>query len=393
VGRLALLFGSLFLAVLLAEVAVRLFLPRWGHNQLLVEDDELLGWRKIPNGIARIKTSEYEIIEEFNSKGLRGPDYPYEKGDAYRVLVLGDSFVEAYQVAREEMLTTLLEKRLRELTGKRVEVINAGTSGYSTDQELLFFTSEGKKYKPDVTVVMFYDNDLFYNAQPRYWRVNKPLFVFTDGGELELTNVPVSPSAPNDGEQERGTKAFLRDNSQLYIYVRDGLKRNLAVHRFLVDIGIMTAGDRHGEDGSYDTLDLVPAEFRAYSGRELPEGVVLAWKTTAALLGKLREETAATGSELLVFHIPPRFAVNAESGDAFARQYSGLLDPSRINRDLEQVCEQRGIDFSNPLQRLRDQTARQEQSLYFDVDSHWNPAGQAFVADLLAEEIVSRYMN
>ena len=148
--HLALLLLGSTLGLGAAEVVLRLF---WrspsrqpSHHRLFCRYDPLYGWSKIPGFAADRITREYRVRERFNSRGLRGPEYPYEKpGNEYRILVLGDSSAEGYSVEFEQLFSELLERGLAARSGRRIEAINAGTGGWSTDQELLFFEHEGVK--------------------------------------------------------------------------------------------------------------------------------------------------------------------------------------------------------------------------------------------------------
>ena len=67
-----------------------------GHRYLY---DPLLGWRNIPNWKATTQRHKLTI----NSRGLRGPEHPYEKPrGTFRIMVLGDSFTWGYGVADDE---------------------------------------------------------------------------------------------------------------------------------------------------------------------------------------------------------------------------------------------------------------------------------------------------
>lgn len=151
-------FGSLFFTLFILEISVRILSPP-EHNQLFMEYDSLLGWGKKPNVVGEHITSEYSITEIMNSKGIRGPEYSYKKADdEYRILILGDSFAEGYSVEFNQLFSEVLKTKLNNDSRSDVyfEIINAGTGGYSTDQELLFFQTEGKKYNPDLTILMYF---------------------------------------------------------------------------------------------------------------------------------------------------------------------------------------------------------------------------------------------
>ena len=156
-----------------------------------------------------------------HSRGVRGLEYSLEKvSDEYRIVVLGDSFAEGYTVEFEELFSEVLKQRLNEQGSRRVEVINLGVGGYSTDQELLQFQNEGIHYHPDLTIVMFHDNDVWYNAQKRYfaWRRGyKPLFRLKRNA-LHLTNVPVPVLAEEVSFQTK-IQATFAHHSYLYRWI------------------------------------------------------------------------------------------------------------------------------------------------------------------------------
>lgn len=78
---------SFLLFLCIAELALRFFSHKPEKSQELVykggdEYDPILGWKKIPNArIERINEEGQEYALSFNSKGIRRPDYPYNKKD------------------------------------------------------------------------------------------------------------------------------------------------------------------------------------------------------------------------------------------------------------------------------------------------------------------------
>src|SRR6266852_5611185 len=81
---------------------------------------------------------------------------------------------------------------------------SGGTSGYSTDQEYLFYRTEGVRYSPRVVVLFFYYNDVLYNDRDRFAGQPKPLLA-DQGGRLQLVNDPVP--APTPAPQARRAAA------------------------------------------------------------------------------------------------------------------------------------------------------------------------------------------
>jgi len=101
-----------------------------------------------------------------NNRGLRDSrNFAYEKPPGVvRVLSIGDSHTQGYEVRQEETFSAVLERYL-ESRSVRAQVLNAGVSGFSTAEELAYLVNEGYRYKPDVVVVGFYANDFQDNLK------------------------------------------------------------------------------------------------------------------------------------------------------------------------------------------------------------------------------------
>jgi len=95
-----------------------------------------------------------------NNKGFRNTkDFTYAKpANTIRVLSLGDSHTQGYEVRQDFTFSAVLERFLNKHSIK-AEVINSGVSGFSTAEELVFLENEGIKYNPDVVVLGFFAND------------------------------------------------------------------------------------------------------------------------------------------------------------------------------------------------------------------------------------------
>lgn len=162
-----------------------------GHRYL---HDPELGWRNIPNWRANTHGRTLTI----NSRGLRDREYDLERRPGVpRMLVLGDSFAWGYGVSDEENFTEVLERELAAV-GKPWEVINTGVSGWGTDQQYLFFRSEGVRYQPDLVVLAFYaHNDPLENSASVAYGMGKPYFTSTNLGQ------PYPPPKPRQNERMR----------------------------------------------------------------------------------------------------------------------------------------------------------------------------------------------
>lgn len=101
-----------------------------------------------------------------NSRGFRNrKEFSYSKpANTIRVLSLGDSHTQGYEVRQDLTFSAVLERYLNH-HAKNAEVINAGVSGFSTAEELVFLENEGVRYSPDVVVLGFFANDFEDNLK------------------------------------------------------------------------------------------------------------------------------------------------------------------------------------------------------------------------------------
>ena len=115
--------------------------------------DKSVTWRK--EGYAR---------SYLNWDGLRENNIPLAKpAGTYRIVLLGDSMVEGLQVPLEQTFGQKLEKQLSAKLNRPVQVINFGTSGYSTVQESLLMKRKVFKYAPDMVLLGYDSRDMFEN--------------------------------------------------------------------------------------------------------------------------------------------------------------------------------------------------------------------------------------
>jgi len=168
----------------------------------------------MPN--ARYWHKSYDGRWEFqiNGQGFRSAvDFTHEKPkNVLRVLVLGDSFTVGYEVGQEETYSVVLQRELQK-QGINAQVINAGVSGFSNAEELIFLEQEGIRYQPDVVVLGFYSNDLSDNIRTGLFELDKK-------GDLIVRNKNYTPVAKiHDFLNSISVYRWLSENSYLHNYL------------------------------------------------------------------------------------------------------------------------------------------------------------------------------
>lgn len=325
-----LLCAALGVCLLVLEGATRvysaLFFPR-----MMVLDDHL-GWRHATNVQKRFvnEWGEHALVTQ-NRYGHRGKEYPPRRvAGIQRVLVLGDSFVEAVQVGEEALFSTLMEE-----LDPRLQVLNAGVGGYGTVQEYLYLEGEGVQFSPDLVLLLVYENDLTDNCLSYYPGFGPRPYAEMKGDELHIIE------SPDPTEFEKFTlpvplSVFLNKHSYFFYFLNANIYHKLFSERMK----------------RLQQLDLRKTDN---CGK---------FQVFYAIISKMQQLLAQRGSTLALVLVPTRENV--------ARGYSEALHAIR------EFCRDQHLLCLSLLDRFKMERSAQ---LYFPIDIHWTRAGHRVVAD------------
>lgn len=151
-------FLSLVFFGALAEGTLRLigFQPERGVTPLFSWSERGEYWRMRPG--ARWKTRVGGHPVAINAYGLRDRKISARAVGAPRILVLGDSVTFGHGVANHATFVRRLERLLQQ-DHPKLEIINGGSPGWSSRQQLIFYRDFGRRLEPDVVLVAFVLND------------------------------------------------------------------------------------------------------------------------------------------------------------------------------------------------------------------------------------------
>ncbi|MBK8676619.1 MAG: SGNH/GDSL hydrolase family protein [Cellvibrionales bacterium] len=194
-SNIAAVIIGLVMALLLAEVLVRIFSPhpdygggiRPAFYSHLFEYDKLLGWRGVKNLSTPYYSKDFHVTVSHDAAGYRDMYPAYVEGKK-NYLLLGDSYAWGWGVEDNETAAAVFS---RKNTDKNL--YSLGIAGYGTDQEWLSlqqFLEQHPTYQYQGVILEFYFNDFDDNAATERYAYPKPAFV-ASGDELRLTNVPV----------------------------------------------------------------------------------------------------------------------------------------------------------------------------------------------------------
>lgn len=176
------------LEVLLRIADFRVLREGASERSLTYQHDPELGWSPIPNSSGPVTTAR-TIQVQHNSIGFRDIEYTPDARPA--ILFIGDSFVWGVDAEANERFTDLLRARI-----SSHRIVNAGVSGYGTDQQYLLLKRIWPAIRPATVVLIFCtSNDRLDNtSNVRYDGYRKPYFLASPNGVLELRGQPVPKS-------------------------------------------------------------------------------------------------------------------------------------------------------------------------------------------------------
>jgi hypothetical protein len=340
--------------------------------------DPVLGWRLRPGAHAHYDRGEYTTDIAINSLGMRDRERSIVPNPGtFRILALGDSFVEGYTVGWEQTVGQVIE---RALNGPRcpIEVLNAGSGGYSTDQEYLFYRETGRRFGARVVLLFFYHNDLEPLLEKTYYGAPKPVFAYHQRSGLSLIADHIRERPPAVDTQQPPTSSgtpFTRSAAWGWL-------------RFRLSVGAPRLYESLARWGLWEPLDRMPVypELKAFHARPSSR-VSAAWTVADQLLATLKREVEADGARLVVVYVPSRMEVDDADWDATCIQY-GLL-PERWSREvvarrLEGSGKRTGFPVLDLTPALRTANVAPFWKTYLVFDPHWNHRGHRAAGEAVA---------
>ncbi len=261
------------------------------------------------------------------------PDISREEAPAdaeFRVAFLGDSFVEANQVAYRKSFVGFLEQR----SIHRALVKNYGVLSYSPILYLLQWRERIHHFEPTHVFVLLYSNDIETDEE----MVKSALY--SEQGEL----LAVPGPSLRDGK----VKSFFR-NSHLLLLVRMfQLKLNWVVEHWNAESKLVVGGYIE------ENPDISPL--------------------SGSLTLKLADEVTKTGARFILMTVPSKYRFQERDGrNPYLPEFSDKW------RDW---AERNGVEFLD-LVRPFHVTADSGKHLFFEKDVHLNSDGHAVIANVI----------
>jgi hypothetical protein len=343
------------------------------------ELDQVLGSRLRAgvSGVWRHEGANHVEINEFGLRDAPGVG-PVPKSDELRVLVLGDSFVEALHVPLEETFVQRLEGLLAPAPSthlKRVEFVNMGCSGYGTAQSYLRFKRDWMAYAPDLVVLCFFGgNDPSDNSRELAVDKSRPFFDLTEDGELVGPDLSFwEATAFRRTPVRRVLRALKNKSAALSWLMYERMRIRLVEDRSAKADEGRTAGAAASRQARIFTdPDTDPALGRAKT-------------LTLALVSALSGAARDTAIPLVVVTVPDAMQIYPEDAESVRESYPRhTIDFDQWDRFLGALCEEEDVPFLATAGALRaDYEANSEVPLHYERVGHFTPEGHAAFATAL----------
>ena len=308
VATLLLVLISVIGSLYVAELVLRHYVPlNEGTTFEHRPPHPLLGWTSEPGITFDNQMDEAMVRVSYNTAGFRDREHTYENpAGAYRIVVLGDSYMEAYSVEFDQAFHFLIEKIARS-KGIDVEVISLGVGGYGTLQEYLVYREIGRKYKPDLVLLAFTSsNDVRDNSRELQSLVEsklvkrKPYVDLSGPGGWDITRFDYAGAMESfkKAKAEVGSmRMTIERRSVLFRQVSREVSRNVDKFSKKFDAG----QEKDSVSPTAQDEDLYKSGI--YYCHE-PAAYTRAWEITGSIVQHLKQEIEKDRAELVVLSVP-----------------------------------------------------------------------------------------
>lgn len=347
------------LMLLLAEGVWRLFVSSGDRARHF---DPEIGRVNPPSTMWTIRTTEYVTRMETNSRGFRGPELPTERVPGeFRVLFLGDSFVEAKQVPLEERFVEQTERLLEERWQRPVTARALAVGASEPAREYLSYEHLGASFDPDVVVqVFFLENDLLGMSGAYLFR--------TVNGRLTLERAWVDPPPPCN------ISCLLLSKSELA----------LRTYRLLRQFRSAAPKDVRAHLGE--------GEFYWYTieGQEAAERE-RRFEVLAAFADAVRRRTESDSGIYIAVLMPGGFEIHDAWQEQVKARFAGLVPeaawrPSGLLDRGAAALRRRGVTVLDL--RSAFSKAAEQGLLYYTIDPHLNLDGHRVATEQITAAIL-----
>lgn len=329
-------------------------------------NDERVGRRLTPNqkGWFVSPQKEYFTWIETNSEGFRDVNHELEKPEGKkRILILGDSFVENFQVPLEKTFFRQFERNFNQ---ESVEIIAMGLGDTGGAQQYFLLKEFGLKYRPDVVVQFFLTaNDIRNNSKELNNNSHVPYFTVDKFGNLV------------EEKPERNLESFSTK-------MKEVLKKSRIIEFILYIRQIFLERKSHAKFG-------YPLDYHVYDENYAPS-YQEAWELTKKIILETKGLVENQGGKYILVVLANNEQVNRKAWEEILSAYPKItstnVDLEKPDKLLNEFCTQEKLECYFMLSYFREYVSQNPDSTtHFHYDGHLNEIGTDLAAKFLTEKL------
>ncbi len=382
---LILIFLGFLLPLTSIEIGLRIY-QALGYRQILsitpqrttlrFYDNKTFGNALVPNqeGWFVPLTKEYFTWVEVNSDGWPDIEHTVKKQEnTFRIIILGDSFVENMQVSLENRFFRKLEKMLNEKLDKNIEIIAVGRGNTGTAQQYIILKNEVARYKPDLVLHMFLTaNDIKNNSQKLQEDSYLPYFELDNKGELKLI--------PHKLHSQRKLARF-----------KEALKKLRTVKL------ILQARQKYFEYKKHTKFDGFPLEYHVYEKDWSPD-YRNAWELTKTLIRASRDESKKMGADYILVTLSNNEQVHESIWEEIKNTYPEMknkdFDLEKPDKEINTFCKKENLTCWQMLDTFKKYVIENKSAKTHNrLEGHWNQLGSDLAAKFLFNNLLENYFT
>jgi hypothetical protein len=325
-----------------------------------------------------------------NADGMLDRSMPGPKAvGTCRILFVGDSFVEAAQVPIDDKVQVVIEKMARARGGlPPIEAAGVGFSGTGQASQLALYEKIGRKFAPDIVVIVvvsndFTDNSAILSSLLNGWDPRRPpreFFVPGDGPD-GFVRQKIDPAwreagMPTGAVPEGSIDTALARLSYLYVFVRGHLRAqfpSLFPNRSAEAIAARVAWARG--------IDLYAKAEQGWNLAEYPLADAK-FNRPDPLPPVFEEALGATRAAFAEF----KRLGETDKFRLLALGTHSLYSPSPFGDRLQAILSDLAIPYADQTEHIRKAGGTADQA-HFPRDGHWNAQGHRWAAETVLAQV------
>lgn len=330
----------------------------------------------VPGTICRSKYPEWDTTFSVNNLGFRDTEMTIDKpAGVFRVLMIGDSFIEGEAVELDETAAQVMETELSQSLNRQVEVVNMGVMSYSPIIYRRVLEDKGLPLNPDLVIIAVdmsdWQNDFSYEKD------------LDQNGNFRNVLFQQQMGRPHQALPGVNSKIkfWLRTNSIVYATVADRIKQLIRRVKQIPEPTVFQVNDPLSDphfvtrsDENAKRLQMWhPLEESLVSIDELMKKSRVPWIAVTYPYGHQVSENE---------WVKGRLKNGFEADKIYPTAAADLLIDFGTSH---------GIKVFNLIDKFKLAAKTNQGLLYYPMDGHFTPLGHKIMAQSL-EEIVDDYI-